>query len=417
MSSHKEFLADAMSHYESLPNETNEIYKKYQVDLPLSFAEAELPSDSKSHAAEADSVCSEIESATKIKFDAIISSHYAKSNSPEVRIYGTDDVDKDALMSKMFKSSEDKLAAFANASSKHFIFIERAGANKQGLNMLFVNTCNLSSQVFFNVAPGSKLELFELHVSSKDCKGIASTLREVVVPKESEIEINSIHNENEGTDVVSLCKCRTDEKSRFRANFVYVGGRNTKTKNIADSAGQQSSVDISELAYGSGDQKFDLTTFITNSKPYSIARLESGAALEGKSHCMLKGFAKVDNGAKGCLSKITERGILLSRDARVDALPDMSIDYSNEVKATHSAATAPIDREALFYLESRGLDEKQARSMYIIAFLGKYVAGMAGGVPHEAAMSIMLNKLDKSPYTAMPSLTTKGAWISSRRNA
>jgi Fe-S cluster assembly protein SufD len=202
--------------------------------------------------------------------------------------------------------------------------------------------------------------------------------------------------------------------AKFKANFIYAGGLLTKSKNLLDASGIGSKIDLSEFAFGNGDQRFDLSTFIINSKPMSTARLESGAVLDGKSNCMLKGYAKVDKGTKGCVSKITERGILLSKDAHVDALPDMSIDYSNEVKATHSAATSPIDRESLFYLETRGLEEKQARKMFITAFLGKYVSNMSSGVAHEVAMSVMLEKLDNGSFGVMPDVTARGAWMSSR---
>ena len=55
----------------------------------------------------------------------------------------------------------------------------------------------------------------------------------------------------------------------------------------------------------------------------------------------LKGYAKIEKYTKGAFSNINQRGIIISEKAHIDALPDMSIDYSDQVSATHSAALLP----------------------------------------------------------------------------
>ena len=105
---------------------------------------------------------------------------------------------------------------------------------------------------------------------------------------------------------------------------------------------------------------------------------------------------------------------MLSKDAHIDALPDMAIDYSNEVKATHSASTSPIDKEVLFYLASRGIEEDSARRYFITAFIAKYLSNIDNGVASEVAMSIMLDKLEKEPLVTIPDVNTQGNLDSAR---
>jgi len=408
--SHKEFLADAISNYESLPLETNDLYKKYALDIPMQYDGLAEAADPSAHEAMLSSILAEISAKTRIKFDAIISESSARSLSPRVKIIKSAEMDAKALDGKIFKSSEDKLAAFSNANAKYFVTIDGIEAKKENINLLFVNGSSLPVQLMVKAVKGSALEIMELYVSGKDNKGMVSVLHEVLAEKDSEVELNILHNEDTGTNVLNLSKVIAKDNARFRANFIYTGGQLTKSKNIVDSCGLDSKVEISELAYGNGEQRFDLGTSISNSSPRSYATLSSGALLDGKSNCMLKGYAKVATGTKGCFSRITERGILLSKDAHVDALPDMSIDYSNEVKATHSAATSPIDPESLFYLQSRGLSEQQSRKVFISAFLSKYVTNMSDGVAHELAMSIMLEKLETGSFGVIPDVTARGAW-------
>ncbi len=409
MISYKEFVDDAIRNYELLPAESNEIYKKYAVSMPLTEMGQEAQPSSMLES-DIEGLSRDIAEKTRIKFDAVISGNWAKSFNPHIRISAGDKADVSMLENKLFKSSEDKFAAFANANSRYFISIDAGDGARMKLNLLFVNSGNLPAQVLVKASNSSKIEVFELFISANGSGSLVSVLHEISADKNSEVELNVLHNENRSTRILNLCKAVAGDDAILRANFMYSGGALVKTKGHADSNGINSQVDISEFALGAMDQKFDLGTFIVNTKPYSIARLESGAVLSDSSQCMLKGFAKVEKGAKGCLSKITERGILLSKEAHIDALPDMSIDYSNEVKATHSAATAPMDKEALFYLMSRGLEENAARKMFISAFIAKYIYNMKEGVASAVTMSVMLNKLDGGIPGAMPDVTTSGVW-------
>ncbi len=406
MLTHKEFIDDAMANYGSLPDETNPLYKKYSLGIPL---------PDNGHAQEdglAEPLSLQISEKTKIRFDAVVSEGSAKSFNDSITVVRAEDIEEKLLEAKLFKSGDDRLAAYSNAHSKYFIIIDPKGREIQTLNILFLNGGMLPVQVMVNAGRESKLGVFEIYASEPGSKGTIVVLHEISAAEGSEIEINALHNENASSNVVNLYKAKVSDNAKLSANFAYNGGALTKSRGIVDSTGSDSMVEINEIAFGTGEQRFDLSNHISNTAPRSRTTLNSGAVLDGKSQCMLKGFAKVEKGTKGCFSRITERGILLSGDAHIDALPDMSIDYSNEVKATHSAATSPIDREAMFYLESRGLEESQARKMFITAFISKYMSNISNGAASEIAMSVMLEKLERGTFGSMSDLTARGVWIS-----
>lgn len=403
------FVDEAREYYNTLPLE-NGIYKKYSVDIPLDISGSETAPANDGIEALAD----EISGKTRIRFDVIISDSFAKSASDAVTVIDSSKVDAKTLDAKLFKSSQDKLAAYANAKARYFVKINgRKGADTK-LNILFLNNGNLPVQLLIVAEENSRLDILELYASVSSATAVVSPLHEITVMDGAHVEIDALHNENEKTYLVSLSKAKVGERAKLKMNFVYNGAVATKARNVIDSNGMKNAVEVTELAFGCEEQKFDLNTYIENSKPYSSATIDSGAALNGKSRCILKGYAKVDNGSKGAFSKITERGILLSKDAHIDALPDMAIDYSNEVKATHSAATAPIDQEALFYLTSRGIDEGVARKLFVTSFLTRYLLNMDNGIAKEVAMSLMLDKLERNVYGVISDVTPRGIWLASK---
>lgn len=80
------------------------------------------------------------------------------------------------------------------------------------------------------------------------------------------------------------------------------------------------------------------------------------------------GLVKIRKGAKNTNTFFREDALLLSEGAKAEAIPSLEID-ENEVKAGHASTVGPIDTEMLFYLESRGITQKQARKLIVQGYL------------------------------------------------
>ncbi len=408
--SYSDFVKEAMQYYRELPLEMNDLYKKYSVVMVLP-EELVANADGK---AGLEKMVSQISEKTRIKFDAVITDSYATSTNPLVSITKAEEFDNNLLQNKIFKSSDDKLAAYVNANAKYFVTIDVQNNRRASLNILFVNSGNLSAQVLVNAGEAAKADVSEFYLSTANEKATLSVLHELQCQNNSILELNALHNENANTTVVNLCKGNTGEQAQLLLNSVYCGGEATKARSVLDARGIASRVEVTELAFGISSQQFDLDNAVINSTPKSTVSLESGVILDDLSKCMLKGFAKVADKTRGSVSTIVEKGILLSKDAHMDALPDLSIDYSNEVKASHSASTAPIDPDALFYLTSRGIEESQARKLFVAAFISKYISKITSPFAREIAMSVMLDKLDKKTYGILSEITPRNVWVVQR---
>jgi Fe-S cluster assembly protein SufD len=72
-------------------------------------------------------------------------------------------------------------------------------------------------------------------------------------------------------------------------------------------------------------------------------------------------------GANGTDAYQVNNNLLLDRRARADSIPGLEIE-ANEVRCTHGATAGQIDREQLFYLQSRGLSLAEARKLIVEGF-------------------------------------------------
>ncbi len=399
------FRDNAFKLYSELPDELNELYTRYYLPVKL----PNLAESKQSSVEELKKRIEEIEKKTMMKFDLIFSDIYELSKSESVTINEMSSLGKE-LENKIFKSEDNKLAAFMNGTAKKAVVIKHNKNSKKELNMLFINCSDTAFQVLFDVEDDSKLNVSQIFTSGSSDKNVSSVLQEFKVGKNAELEVNVINNCDDKTTFIHLSKGEVEDNGKITANFIYNGGCFTKSINYLDAKGENSSVNATEMIYGSIRQEFDVNTYLTNSKKHTKTHLETGVVLDGESRCVLKGYAKVDKWTKGAFSRINERGIIISEKAHIDALPDMSIDYSDEVSATHSAATSPIDKEALFYIVSRGIEEKKARKMFISSFINKYISSIKNPKTKEVASSIVLNRLENDNYGIFQEVTPKDVW-------
>jgi Fe-S cluster assembly protein SufD len=64
------------------------------------------------------------------------------------------------------------------------------------------------------------------------------------------------------------------------------------------------------------------------------------------------------------------KNLLLSDTAQIDTQPKLEI-FADDVKCTHGAAVGRLDQAALFYLNSRGLGELEARELLVHGFVNE----------------------------------------------
>ena len=86
------------------------------------------------------------------------------------------------------------------------------------------------------------------------------------------------------------------------------------------------------------------------------------------------------------------RNLLLSPEAHADAIPGLEI-LADDVRCTHAAAIAQVDKNQLFYLTSRGLTEADAKSLVIEGFLEALVERLAEGPVRDEISAALESRL------------------------
>ncbi|MGO9309148.1 MAG: Fe-S cluster assembly protein SufD [Spirochaetia bacterium] len=117
---------------------------------------------------------------------------------------------------------------------------------------------------------------------------------------------------------------------------------------------------------GSG-QHMDLRTVQRHRSPKATSRAVYKGAVAGGGRTIFQGLIEVAPGASGTDAYLTNRNLILGEGARSDSIPTLKIG-NNDVKCSHGSTTGRLNAEELFYLESRGLSDAEAREMLVIGY-------------------------------------------------
>lgn len=122
-----------------------------------------------------------------------------------------------------------------------------------------------------------------------------------------------------------------------------------------------------------GTQHLDNQLAINHEIGGGTSRQHFRGNVTDKSKAVFNGRIYIAEDAQRSDATLTNRNILESADAEVYAKPELEI-YANDVVCSHGATVGQLDRDALFYLRSRGLSYADARTLLVRGFLGAAVA-------------------------------------------
>ncbi len=206
------------------------------------------------------------------------------------------------------------------------------------------------------------------HDQQQNAQSLLSEVTEAYVGEEAELNFASIQNLEENVHYFVNRRSSSQKDSRINWTIGHIGGGITRSRMDSALDGPGANAEDVEVVFGGGAQMFDVVTDLSHKAPSTTASVLARGVLREKSRLVFKGMIRIAKGAKNSRSYLAEHAMILSKNARADAIPGLEIE-TNEVKATHSGSVAQIDEEQVFYLTSRALSESEAKKLIIVGFL------------------------------------------------
>lgn len=133
-------------------------------------------------------------------------------------------------------------------------------------------------------------------------------------------------------------------------------------------AGNGAKITLLALLLGKKEDKLNLKIKIYHQKPGTNSKIIIKGALKNSADIKLNGLVKIEPGAKDTNTLLASHILLLSNKAKIQIIPSLEIS-EKDIKAGHAATIDRINDMELFYIMSRGISEKTAKSLIIQGFL------------------------------------------------
>ncbi|GLH75270.1 Fe-S cluster assembly protein SufD [Bradyrhizobium sp. SSBR45G] len=175
-------------------------------------------------------------------------------------------------------------------------------------------------------------------------------------------------------------------KSKLSLFNMTSGGAVSRLQAFFTLAGEGSDLIVNGVNLLRDKQHGDMTLVVDHAVPGCTSRENFRAVLDDRAHSVFQGRIIVRPDAQQTDGKMMTRALLLSDEAEADAKPELEI-FADDVSCGHGATAGALDDSLLFYLQARGLPEKQAQALLIQAFVGEAIEAIEDDALRERVIA------------------------------
>jgi Fe-S cluster assembly protein SufD len=223
-------------------------------------------------------------------------------------------------------------------------------------------------------------------------KFLTNSVTEVYVGENSHFDIIRVQNEHNNAGKITHTFIHQERNSNASSNNITLHGglvRNS-THHLLGGEGAES------YSYGlylaDKFQHIDNYVNVNHAFPNCTSNQLFKGVLDDMATGAFNGRIYVHKDAQGTMAYQKNNNILLTDDAKMDTKPQLEI-YADDVKCSHGATVGQLDNDALFYLQSRGINKREARLMLMFGFAHEVIQNIKVEPLRERMDKLVMQRL------------------------
>ncbi|SJN10349.1 Iron-sulfur cluster assembly protein SufD [Leucobacter sp. 7(1)] len=260
-----------------------------------------------------------------------------------------------------------KRTALTNAPTASHTIIEAAAQANALVILENTGTANLTETVEIVVGEGANLTVVSLQEWDEDAIHLAS------------------HNAVVGRD------------GNLQHIVVSLGGKIVRVNPSIHLDGQGANGEAYGAYFADAGQHLEHQVYIDHNAPHTRSRVAYKGALQGEAaHAVWIGDVLIRRVATGTDSYEENRNLTLTEGTRADSIPNLEIETGDIEGAGHASTTGRFDEEHIFYLQSRGISEDEARKLVVRGFLFEVIQRIGNEQIEERLQTAIEAELQQS---------------------
>ena len=228
------------------------------------------------------------------------------------------------------------------------------------------NEANLAPRIEIRSATNSSVKILEEVRTSND--SIMNHVVRVNCQKNANIEFYKLIQRQENSHYLGTQDIEASENARIKFFLWDFGGDTSKTVTDTKLLGKKSEINYSALFTPNKYLHSGNQIKINHEASHTKSKIKVRGVLNDHSSGVFYGKIKVKESVTKTSAFMENKNLLLSDDASISSKPILEI-YNDDTECSHSATSGSIDKEKLFYLKTRGIDEVEAKSFLVNSFI------------------------------------------------
>ena len=217
------------------------------------------------------------------------------------------------------------------------------------------------------VEENSEVKIVERHQSLSDKPVLTNTATEVFAEANSRLHYYKVQNDNSEASLIDSTSIKQAKGSNVRVGTFSFGNkfiRNNLNFFLEDEHTESHMDGITVIGEG---QFVDHHTLADHQKPNCHSNELYKGIYDGNASGVFNGKVMVHPHAQKTNAFQQNNNILLTDKASIDTKPQLEI-YADDVQCSHGCTIGQLDEDAMFYMQARGIPEKEAKALLLYAF-------------------------------------------------
>lgn len=246
---------------------------------------------------------------------------------------------------------------------------------------------------------GSDITLIEEYTNSSSPEKavyFSNSVTEIFLEQNAQISHTRIQKESAVAFHIGKTAISQARDSRYTCNAISIGAKLSRHNLEVLQTGEQTETTLNGLTIAAGEQLSDTHSVMAYTKPYGNSNQLHKCIVSDKAAAVFNGKVFVPKAAQLTNANQLNRNLLLSPKARIDTKPQLEITADN-VKCSHGATVGQLEADEIFYLQSRGINEADARNLLINAFAAEIINRLPIATLRNQ-LSQLIRKITATPH-------------------
>ena len=225
------------------------------------------------------------------------------------------------------------------------------------------------------VDENSQVEIIEKYHSLNENNVLVNTVTEIYADKKSIVKHYKIQNDNNTSSLIDNTFVSQEHSSSYNLHTFSFGGELVRNNLNIFQNDERIESSIKGITIIDENQHVDHNTLIHHRKPNCNSYQDYKGIFGGKSVGVFNGRVLVEKEAQKTNAFQANNNVLVSDKAVINTKPQLEI-FADDVKCSHGCTVGQLDKNALFYLRSRGIPEKEATALMMYGFANKVLTSV-----------------------------------------